>query len=318
MARSDSESPDSGARPPLLAVVGPTSVGKTALAVSLAARLDGEIVNADSRQVYRGMEIGTAQPSIAERSRVPHHLFSFVDPEDPFSLALYLDLARRTIGEIVGRDALPILVGGSGLYVRAILSGMVPPRVEPDLAFRNALEGRAAVEGAQALHSELMRADPVAAAAIDPRNVRRTIRALEVIRATGRPFSDQAPSQPPPYDTIRVGLTLEREVLYQRIDRRVEAMFATGLLEEAARLRDRGLDPALPALSSLGYREAFSVLGGALSVDLAIEQIKRQTRRFARQQYTWFQLDDQAIAWFDADRPDLLDSVLAYLAERRT
>ncbi|MCS6801956.1 MAG: tRNA (adenosine(37)-N6)-dimethylallyltransferase MiaA [Chloroflexota bacterium] len=297
---------------PLVAIVGPTATGKSALAVALAEQVDGEIVNADSRQVYRGMEIGTAAPPAELRRRVPHHLYTYRDPSEPFSLAEYLAAARATIAGIAARRRRPILVGGSGLYVRAVIQGLAPPPVPPDPALRSQLEEVARRDPAL-LVRELAERDPAAAAKIDPRNLRRVIRAIEVIRKTGRPFSEQGRVQPPPYQTAVIGLTLERSALYARVDARVEAMLAAGWLDEVRRLRDAGLTPAAPAMSSHGYRELLAVVAGTLSLEEAKERIKRATHRLVRQQYTWFRLDDPAITWFAADRPDLVDAVVAHL-----
>ncbi|MCS7002907.1 MAG: tRNA (adenosine(37)-N6)-dimethylallyltransferase MiaA, partial [Dehalococcoidia bacterium] len=207
--------------------------------------------------------------------------------------------------------------GGSGLYVRALLDGLAPPAVPPNAAVRAELEGIIAAGGIDQLMAELRNADPVAAARIDPRNTRRVVRALEVIRLTGKPFSTQGTVRPPPYRIARVGLTMDRAALYARIDRRVDAMIAAGWLEETKALLAAGYAPDLPALTSLGYRDLIAVLRGDQSLSDAIERIKRQTRRFVHQQYTWFRRDDPAIQWFPADSPDLADRVHASLAQWR-
>jgi tRNA dimethylallyltransferase len=300
---------------PVVAVVGPTATGKTALSIAVAQRLGGEIVNADSRQVYRGMDIGTAKPTLEQRRGVPHHLFDIVEPDQPFSLADYLAAARRTITEIAARGHLPLLVGGSGLYVRGVLQGLQPPTVPPNPALRGELAALAEEDPA-ALIRELTDRDPAAAASLDPRNLRRVIRALEVIRTTGQPFSEQGRVEPPPYRTTTIGLTLDRATLYARVDARVEAMLAAGWLDEVRRLRERGLQSEAPAMTSHGYRELLAVLNGTSTLEAATERIKRATHRLVRQQYTWFRLDDPSIAWFDASRPDLVEAVIAYL--RRT
>jgi tRNA dimethylallyltransferase len=298
---------------PLVAVVGPTATGKTALAIALAERLGGEIVNADSRQIYRGMDIGTAKPSVEDRQRVPHHLFDLIEPDQPFSLADYLRLARETIAEIASRERLPLLVGGSGLYVRAVVHGLLPPPVAPDPTLRASLEA-AARSNPEPLLRELAERDPATAARIDPRNLRRVVRALEVIRKTGRPFSEQRQTQPPRYRTTTIGLTLDRAALYARVDARVEAMVAGGWLVEVRRLRERGFGSELPAMTSHGYREMLAVLDGVLSLDEAKERIKRSTHRLVRQQYAWFRTNDPSIVWLAADRPDLVEAAVAVLA----
>lgn len=284
---------------PLLALVGPTAVGKTALSLELAEALDGEIVSADSRQIYRHMDIGTAKPTPAERARVPHHLIDVVDPDQPLTLAEYQRLAYAAIADIHRRGRLPLLVGGTGLYVRAVLEGLRIPAAPPDAALRARLEEEAAAAGAAALHARLAALDPAAAARIDPRNVRRVIRALEVCLSTGRPISEQQEAEPPPYRVLRLGLTRPRPELYARIDARVDAMIAAGLVDEVRELLARDYSPHLPALSGLGYRQIIRYLAGELSLEDAVQEIKRKTRRFVHQQQTWFRPDDPRIRWCD-------------------
>ncbi|MBI2867489.1 MAG: tRNA (adenosine(37)-N6)-dimethylallyltransferase MiaA [Chloroflexi bacterium] len=282
---------------PLIAIVGPTAVGKTALSVALACAFDGEIVNADSRQVYRGMDIGTGKPSPEQRALVPHHLIDVADPDEDFSLARYQDLAREAIASIHQRGRTPLLVGGSGLYVWSVIEGLRLPRVAPDSAFRARMEQRARAEGYLALQRELQAVDPVAASRIDPRNVRRVIRALEVHHATGLPFSQAQRREAPPYRMFILGLHCDRAELYRRIDQRVDDMLAAGWLEEVRRLVGCGYGPDVPAMSSLGYRELVDCLSGRTSLAEAAQQIKRNTRRFARRQYAWFRLADPRITW---------------------
>ena len=219
----------------LIAVVGPTATGKTALAVALARAVGGEIVGADSRQVYRRMDIGTAKPTPEERAVVPHHLLDVVDPDEPFSLARYLELATAALDDIWARGRQPLLVGGSGQYVWSLLEGWTVPRLPPQRELRRSLEEQAEREGAEALHRELARVDPRAAAGIDARNVRRVIRALEVYQATGRPISFWQEKSPPSWDTLILGLTCLRDELYRRIDARVDGMMEAGLVEEVVR-----------------------------------------------------------------------------------
>ena len=289
-------------RTPLVAIVGPTGVGKSDLALGLAARLDGEIVSADSRQVYRFMDIGTAKPSPEDRAAVPHHLIDVVDPDGPFSLALFLQQARSAIADIAGRSRLPILAGGTGQWVWGLLEGWDVPSVAPDIELRTSLEERARREGHQALHTELSRTDPAAAARIDPRNVRRVIRALELLAAEGTPRRPEGPRKtPPPFDTRLVGLTRDRGALYRRIDRRVDSMIDRGWVGEVAALLDRGYGTELPSLSSLGYAELVQHLAGALDIEVAVQRIKYRTHRFARNQYAWFRPGDDRISWFDAE-----------------
>ena len=283
----------------LIAVVGPTATGKTALGVALARGIDGEIVGADSRQVYRGMDIGTAKPRPEERALAPHHLLDVVDPDEPFSLAQYLELATAALGDIWARGRQPLLVGGSGQYVWALLEGWTVPRLPPQIELRRSLEERAAREGAEALHRELARIDPQAAAGIDPRNVRRVIRALEVYQATGRPISYWQEKAPPGWDTLILGLTYPRDELYRRIDRRVDGMMQAGLVDEVRGLLAMGYSRELPSMSGIGYREVCQHLAGELDLPAAVARIKTATHRLARQQATWFRRDDPRIRWLD-------------------
>lgn len=287
--------------PLLIAVVGPTAVGKTAISLQLAADLDGEIVSADSRQIYRGLDIGTDKASPAQQAAVPHHLLDVVDPNQVLTLAEYQRAAYTAIDGIHGRGRLPLLVGGTGLYVRAVLDGLGIPEAPPDAALRAELEAYAAEQGALALHARLAALDPAAAGRIDARNVRRVVRALEVCLVTGRPISELQAAAPPPYRILRIGLTRPRAALYARIDQRVDAMLQRGLLAETQRLLEAGYAPQLPALTGLGYRQMIQYLQGEMSYDDAVAAIKQQTRRFVRQQYTWFRLDDPRIAWFDLE-----------------
>ena len=285
----------------LLAIVGATASGKTSLALGLAKRFGSEVVSADSRQVYRYMDIGTSKPSFVDRSTVPHHLLDVVDPEESYSLALFLDQAKEAIRQIQERCRLPTLVGGTGQYVWALLEGWQVPRYPPAVKLRESLERRAESEGPGALHAELARLDPEAAARIDRRNVRRVVRALEIVHSAPDLAGQQGERKSPPaYDTLVLGLTLDRLALDRRIDRRVEAMIEGGWIDEVRALLQRGYGPELPALSSLGYRELVEHLEGAVSLSEAAERIKRRTRRFARQQHAWFRREDERICWLDA------------------
>ena len=284
---------------PLLAIVGPTAAGKSALAVRLAERFRGEIVNADSRQVYRGMEVGTAAPTASERAAVPHHLYGIVNPDEGFSLARYLSLAAQAIADVHARGNLPVLVGGTGQYVNALVRGWQAPRVPPDPALRERLEAVIAQEGVEAAARELLAADPDAASRIDLRNPRRVVRALEVVAALGS--GAHGGRSAPPYRTLLLGLTTAtREDLYRRIDARVEAMLAGGWLDEVRALLDAGYAATLPAMSSMGYRELTQHLAGEISLDEAARRIKLAHHRLARQQYTWFKPSDASIHWLVA------------------
>jgi len=283
---------------PLVVIVGPTAVGKTGLALRLAGELGAEIVSADSRQVYRGMDIGTDKPTVEERQRVPHHLVDIADPDEEFTLAQYQSMAYAAIDEVLVRGRVPLLVGGTGLYIKAVVEGWSIPRVRPNEALRAELYREAEVKGGDALHARLRQVDPAAAQKIDPRNVRRVIRALEVYLETGRPISELQRRRPPPYRVLQVGLTMDRAALYQRIDQRIDGMIERGLIEEVRGLVEQGYGYELPAMSGLGYRQIGCYLRGEISLEEAIRLIKRDTRRFVRQQYNWFRLDDEGIRWF--------------------
>jgi tRNA dimethylallyltransferase len=283
----------------LVAVVGPTGVGKSKLALRLAQALDGEIVSADSRQVYRYMDIGTAKPTPQEQASVPHHLIDILEPDEDFSLAQYQQLAYKAIKDINGRHRLALLVGGSGLYVWSVLEGWKIPAVAPDPKFRRHLEAKAASGEEDELYRELARLDPAAAQKIDPRNVRRTIRALEVHRNASKPISRLQGKKPPPFQAVIIGLTAERPELYRRIDLRVDGMIKDGLVEEVKQLLDRGYDAGLPAMSGIGYRQITMYLRGELALADAVQQTKFETHRLARHQYSWFRLKDVRIGWFD-------------------
>jgi len=284
----------------LVAIVGPTGVGKSKLALHLTQIFNGEIVSADSRQVYRHMDIGTAKPSRKELALVPHHLINVVNPDEDFSLARYHQLAYKAITGIQQREKLALLVGGSGLYAWSVLEGWVIPRVSPDPEFRHSLEQKAAKLGQDELYQELVAVDPQAAQKIDPRNVRRTIRALEVHNIAGVPFSQLQNKKTPPFETFIIGLTADREELYRRIDQRVDEMIEQGLVAEVEKLVNMGYGFNLPAMSGIGYKEIGTFLRGELTLATAIQQIKFETHRFVRHQYTWFRLKDDKIKWFDA------------------
>jgi tRNA dimethylallyltransferase len=297
-------SPADGPPAALIAVVGPTAAGKTALSIRLAEEATpgagGEIVSADSRQVYRGMDIGTAKAGPEERARVAHHLLDVVDPDQVLSLAEFQAMAYAAIDDIVARGRVPFLVGGTGQYAMAVLEGWQLPHVPPDLDLRRALYTQAEEQGEAALYARLQALDPAAAAAIDARNVRRVVRALEVVLTTGRPISAQRGKTPPPYRVLMIGLTLPRPELYRRIDRRVEHMIEAGLEAEVRRLVAAGYGFDLPAMSGVGYGQFAPYLAGQATLEDVVTAIKRATRRFVRHQANWFSAADARIHWLDA------------------
>jgi tRNA dimethylallyltransferase len=271
-------------------------VGKTSLSLQVAQDFGGEIISADSRQIYRGLDIGTDKASPEQQALVPHHLLDVVAPDEVLTLAEFQARAYVTIEAIHRRGRLPLLVGGTGQWVQAVVEGWGIPRVPPDPALRARLEA----EPLETLYAQLAAVDPPAAQKIDPRNLRRVIRALEVYYKTGIPISVQQRKTPPPYQVVQLGLTMAREQLYARIDRRIEQMVERGLVAEVEGLVAAGYGWHLPAMSGLGYRQIGQCLRGEVSLAEAVVLIKKETRRFVRQQYNWFRLDDPRLRWFDA------------------
>lgn len=296
----------------LILVVGPTAVGKTELAIQLAERLNGEIVSADSRLFYRGMDIGTAKPTAEEQARVPHHLIDIADPDQILSLAVFQQKARESIADIHTRNKIPFLVGGTGQYIRAVTEGWTPPEVQPDERLRGELEKMKEVRGIDWLHDKLKGFDPDAADKIDPRNYRRTIRALEVIMTTGKRFSEQRGQSESPYHLITIGLTRPRTELYARVDQRIDAMFANGFLEEVKDLLAKGYSPSLPTMSAIGYRECVRVINGELSEEQARAEMRRITRIFVRRQANWFKESDPHIKWFRVEE-GVVEAIESYI-----
>ncbi|MDN5692744.1 MAG: tRNA (adenosine(37)-N6)-dimethylallyltransferase MiaA [Micrococcaceae bacterium] len=303
------------ARPPVVAVVGATATGKSALAVALAHALDGEVVNGDALQFYRGMDIGTAKVTEAEREGVPHHLLDVLDVGQEASVAAFQSAARGVFADVRSRGRTPILVGGSGLYVRAALDVLEFPPTDPEV--RAAVEAELAERGEAALRAELAAVDPESAAKVA--DARRLVRALEVHRITGRPFSAFMPRRehdPSVGPVVQIGLSLERTVLHERIEARVERMLAAGLLDEVRALDVPGPDGLRQGPTSaraIGYAQMLAVLDGTLTPEQAAEQTVVATRRFARRQETWFRADPR-VHWVDALAPDVVAQALAVVA----
>lgn len=300
---------------PVLAIVGPTATGKTELALAIAGERPAEVVNADALQVYRGFDIGTAKPSAELRQRVPHHLIDILDPDESFSAGAFAERARTVIRDIQGRGRLAVVVGGSGLYLRALLEGIGSlPQSEP--AVRRRLEERLESEGLEVLWRELEAGDPATAARLAPADRQRILRALEVLEVSGRPLSAWIAERPFGVRTLpaaKVGLTLPRALLYDRIAARVHRMLERGWLDEVSGLLDRWHDPDLPAFQAIGYRQLARHLLEQWPLDEAVEEILATTRRFAKRQSTWFRSDTD-IVWFRIDRtPQLAEAVLRQL-----
>lgn len=293
---------------PVVAVVGATATGKSDLGVALALRLGGEVVNADASQLYRGMDVGTAKLSVADRHGVPHHQLDVLDVREEASVAAYQAAARADLSAVRGRGAVPVVVGGSGLYVRALLDRLEIPPTDP--VVRGAWEEQLERVGAERLHGLLRVRDPVAAAAIDPRNGRRVVRALEVIELTGRPFSATLPRREHVLPTVLLGLRAERAVLDGRIAARTVAMWRAGLLEEVRGLEAAGLREGRTASRAVGYAQALRQLDGELTEEEAVADTVLATRRLARRQERWFGTDERVV-WLAHDDPDLVDRALA-------
>lgn len=295
--------------PPLLIMTGPTAIGKTELAIQIAQHLNGEIIGADSRQVYKYMNIGTATPTPEQRQRAPHHLVNFLMPDDHLTLAGYQDRAYATMQDVTAREKLPLLVGGTGQYITAVEEGWSIPRVPPNQELREELEDFADEHGNEAFHARLAHVDPAAAEKIHPNNVRRVVRAMEVYLETGTRITVLQQKKPPPYRIRVIGLRLERDLLYARADKRVHQMIAAGFVEEVEHLLEMGYSPALPSMSALGYREIVAHLKGETTLDEAIELIQNSTHNFIRQQEVWFRGHDNGILWHNVNNLDTTDLI---------
>jgi len=284
---------------PLVVIVGPTCVGKTEASINLAEKLNGEVISADSRTFYKGIDIGTAKPGKEELDRVRHHLINVTNPDKPWNLAIFQQNAKAAILEIYSRNHIPFLVGGTGQFIRSVAYNWSPPAIPPKPILRNILEQLGEIKGKEFLHHALQVLDPDAARSIDPRNVRRTIRALEVIFSSGKRFSTQRTEDTSPYQLVIIGLQRSRNDLYERIDMRIEKMFKDGFTKEVKTLLELGYSPELPAMSAIGYRECAKIVLGEITEEEAIVEIKRKTRIFVRRQANWFKPTDRNIHWFD-------------------
>ncbi len=290
-------------KPALIVICGPTAVGKTAAGIALARAVGGEIISADSMQVYRHMDIGTAKPTAAEQAAVRHHLIDIVDPDAPFDAAAYAALGRRAAAELHRRGVVPVVVGGTGLYIKALLGGLFRSDAR-DPSVRRRLRAEAESFGPAALHARLAQCDPQSAARLHPNDALRVLRALEVFEVTGRPISELQQEHrfaDTPFRALTIGLALEREALYRRIDRRVEAMMAAGLEEEVRRLLARGYGPELRPMQSIGYSHLAAFIAGAVSREECLRTLQRDTRRFAKRQMTWFRAYPQ-IVWLSPEQ----------------
>ncbi len=309
--RITSAMPESPPKPTLLVIVGPTATGKSQAAMELAEQVGGEIVSADSMQAYRGMDIGTAKPTPEERARVHHHLVDVVEPDEPFNVATFAELARAAIAEIAGRGALPIVVGGSGLYVRSITCRLDLPLVSPDDEVRARLEAEAVSEGRQALHDRLRSVDPAAAAQIHPNDLKRIVRALEVYEKSGRPISEvyrEAPEPTDEYRCIVYGARRERDRLYQGIEARCDRMIRQGLVQEVEGLLSRGFGRDLQSMQAIGYKEVVAHLEGLYGFAEMMAVFRRNSRQFAKRQMTWFGREPN-VCWVDVDEENLVERI---------
>ncbi len=288
----------------LVVIVGPTAVGKTALSLELAQAFNGEIISGDSMQVYRYMDIGTAKATKEERSLVPHYLIDIIDPDQDYSVAIFQEMATELITEINQRQRLPFIVGGTGLYIQSVTHSFQFSEAEQDYELREQLMRMAESEGVEALHERLRMIDPITAERLHPNDVKRVIRAIEIYQLTGQTMADfQHRAQYSPYDIVMIGLTMDRQKLYERINQRVDLMIEAGLIEEVRWLLDQGYDPSLNSMQGLGYKEVVPYLYGEITQEQAVQEIKKRTRHFAKRQLSWFRRIPE-VQWFDLTNPD--------------
>jgi tRNA dimethylallyltransferase len=298
--------------PWVIMILGATAVGKTDLSIELAERINGEIISVDSRLFYKGMDIGTAKPSIEERERVPHHLIDICDPNEHWSLSKLKVEAQRLISDIQNRGKVPICVGGTGQYINALTQGWVIPKIEENPELRLALNSWAEEIGRVELYRKLQMIDPIAAEKMEPNNLRRTIRAIEVIFSTGRLFSEQRKKEDLPYRVYQVGLQRDRSEIFERLEKRVDLMMQQGFLQEVEQLLAKGYSRDTRAFSAIGYSQLISYLSNEIDLDVAIDDIKRQTKKFVRRQNTWFKQTDPEINWYQMNQ-NPLESIISDL-----
>lgn len=301
----------------LIVVAGPTASGKTSLSIQLAKQLNTEIISADSMQIYRYMDVGSAKPTAEEMDGVVHHLIDEVSPFEEFSVKQYTDLAKKAIEEIQSKGKIPIIVGGTGLFINSVIDNIAFSETENDENIRRELNQYAKKNGNQALHKILEEIDYDSAEKIHYNDVKRTVRAIEVFRTTGVPMSEhirRSKMLPSPYDLFYIGLTMDRTVLYEKINQRVDRMMENGLLEEVKKLLSMGLDDSYQSMQGIGYKELIWFLQDRMPLEKAIEMIKQESRRYAKRQLTWFKRDKR-IQWFDSSKPRLTERVTGQLNE---
>lgn len=295
----------------MIVITGPTASGKTALSVDVAKKLDGEIINGDSMQIYKYMDIGTAKPTQEEREGIPHHLMDFVMPDQPFSVAMYCKYAKEVIDDIHSRGKLPVLVGGTGLYIDSLVENVQFVEMDSDPDFRNNMEEEAKEKGNDLIYNMLMEIDPQSGAKIAPADTKRIIRALEVYHVTGKTITwhnEQSKLVPSPYETYMFAISHDREQLYDKINRRVDMMMERGLVEEVKNILDMGVDEKCTAMQAIGYKEIVECLKGETSLDEAAEKIKQGSRRYAKRQMTWFRRNEK-IKWIGQDSSQIIDDI---------
>ncbi|MBR4890763.1 MAG: tRNA (adenosine(37)-N6)-dimethylallyltransferase MiaA [Clostridia bacterium] len=300
----------------IIVITGPTATGKTDLSVKLCQDIGGEVISADSVQIYKKLNIGSAKPSLDERQGIPHHLMDFLEPDEAFSVADYCTLAKKCADDILSRGKIPVIVGGTGLYISSLVDNISFQESTKNEKIRNKLLCELEELGKDGMHKRLSEIDPLAASQIHPNNTKRVLRALEVFYTTGKTKSEQnavSKLNKSPYEFILCALNVERELLYERINKRVDIMINNGLIDEVKGLLDSGINPSCQSMQGIGYKEVVSYLNGKLNMDECIEKIKQGSRNYAKRQLTWFKRGDYK--WFDALSPDLYDEFRAYIGE---